>query len=79
LDIYGLNRKFIGELYVRAKANSTEQVLVYISSELMAMGLVDSIRLAVHKYFLNESKDGTENIVYSMIQLFLQGNLLLLE
>lgn len=57
MDYYGLNSSFLGQLYARSKAGNFEQANKNLSSEMAAIGLVESIRIGIHKYLMQERKD----------------------
>ena len=52
MDCYGLNTSYLGELYAFSKENKLEQAFRYLSSELAAIGLSESIRIGIHKCFM---------------------------
>lgn len=59
MDYYGLNISFLGQLYARSKTGNFEQANKYLSSEIAAIGLSESIRLGIHKYLMQERRDGS--------------------
>ena len=59
MDYYGLNSSFLGQLYARSKTGNFDQANKYLSSEIAAIGLSESIRLGIHKYLMQERRDGS--------------------